>query len=63
MVATVGWFVSLCTLFVSADVVRRREKGGTALRSALIRVDRGGHNNIKTNPVIRGMVRRKYLAD
>jgi hypothetical protein len=35
-------------------------EGKTALNRFLLRVGAGGHNNIKINPVFRGMVRGRF---
>ena len=51
-VASVEEFVIFAALFCRN---RRGEVNG--LKHSGVRVDAGGHNNIETNPVFRGMVR------
>ena len=50
---------SFAPLFPAASA--GTEKGQTAVKSGF-RVDAGGHNNIKHNPVFRGMARRNKSA-
>ena len=57
MIAAIGGLVMLPPLLVGAGTVRPAAKRRNGLKIVPGSSGSGGHNNIKINPVFRGMVR------
>ena len=57
MIAAAGYFVSLPSLFAPPETAWRMSKRRNGLNIKPGSDGPGGQNNIKTNPVFRGMVR------